>query len=106
MAENIKLEKMAHSIEIVYELMDKVEAGKETKALMSALTHGHSEKFSELQDEYTYKWVVGDERYKQAISTLQTEFGNIDSVKDILEKVYTKCPSLRPVECQSLRPKK
>ena len=96
MAENRKLEKMAYSIKIVYELIDRVEAGKETKALMSTLTHGHSENFSKLQDDFTEKWVIEDKRYKEAISTLETEFGQIDSVKSILEKVYAKCPSLKP----------
>jgi len=101
MAENIKSEKMDYCIKLAYELLDKVKAGKETKAMMSELCPYPSvkpnlEKFVKLQDNFTEEFVIGDKKYKGAISTLETEFGHVDSVKDILEKVYTECPSLRP----------
>jgi hypothetical protein len=104
MAEKIKSEKMDYCIKLAYELLDRVEAGKETKAMASALCSGHPsvkpnlEKFAKLQDNYTEKWVIGDKNYRDAISTLEKEFGQIDSVKSILEKVYTTCPSLRPTK--------
>jgi hypothetical protein len=99
---NEKLEKLAYNISLAYELIDRVNAGRELNAMTSTMSFGlpsikpHAEKSAQLQDEYTQTWIIGDQRYKDAISTLQTEFGNIDSVQDILRKVYQTCPSLRP----------
>jgi UDP:flavonoid glycosyltransferase YjiC (YdhE family) len=90
---NAKLEKLAYSIKLAYELLERVDAGKDLKAM--GFVKRHAETIAQPLDDCIQS-VTNDQKYKDAISTLQTEFGHVDSVQDILENVYRKCPSLKP----------
>ena len=99
-----RLERLAYNIKLAYKLLSRVEAGESIKAMASGMGFGHSrsssirahaEKVRQLQDNFTEKHVIGEPKYKDAVSTLETKFGNVPSVRDILDEVYRKCPTLK-----------
>jgi hypothetical protein len=96
-----KLEKLAYNMNLAYELLSRIESGESIKGIMHGLGSGnpsvksHVERSDQLQDELVQNYLCGDQRYKDAISTLQTEFGHIEPIQKLLEKVYQKCPALK-----------
>jgi UDP:flavonoid glycosyltransferase YjiC (YdhE family) len=90
---NVKLEKLAYSIKLAYELLERVDAGKDLKTM--GFVKRHAETITQPLD-VCIQSVIDDQKYKDAISALQTEFGHVDSVQDILENVYRECPTLKP----------
>jgi len=90
---NENFEKLAYSIKLVYELRDRIKTGEFMRALIVGLSFGRT---NPLLFDYIEGWVIGDQKYKDAISTLETEFGHIHSVRNILEMIYYKCPTLKP----------
>ena len=97
---NGKLEKLAYNMNLAYELIDRIEAGEAIKAMIAGLSSGHpsvkphAEKSAQLQDEFAQKHICTDQGYKNAVSTLEREFGHIEPVQELLKKVYGKCPTL------------
>ncbi len=96
------LEKLAYNLNLAYDLLSRIDAGESMKGIMTGISAGcpsvkpHAEKSAQLQDEINQNYICGDPKYISAISTLQTKFGHIDPVQDILKKVYQKCPALKP----------
>lgn len=95
---DLDLEKLAYNMNLLYELLGRIEAGESGKSLFIGLSAGrpsvrpHAEKAARLQDELVQEHICGEPKYKDAVSTLKTEFGHIKSVQVALEKVKEKCP--------------
>jgi hypothetical protein len=93
------LEKLAHSLNLLYELIERVESSEAIKGALAGLTafplvkadySGVAKNLDKITQSIEY-----EPKYKDAISTLKKEFGNILSVREALDKLYTKIPALK-----------
>lgn len=93
---NVEFEKLAHSLNIAYELIEKIAACEKIKEMTSMLTsQSQTQVIIRETNKYIQNRVVGNLKYKDAISILETEFGNVPSVQDALKKVYKAYPALK-----------
>jgi hypothetical protein len=78
--------------------LDRIDNAKAIKSIASSfgrpLVKPNNEGVSRSIDNIVDR-TMKEPKYKDAISTLETELGDFEPVQDLLKKVYQECPVLK-----------